>query len=48
MTSMLNVMKIYHLVQKLLVGDRDGQTGDIISLLLIFKGEKDTCASNYT
>jgi hypothetical protein len=40
MTSLLNVIKIYQLVQKLLGGDtqtEDRQTGDLISLNLLFK-----------
>jgi hypothetical protein len=36
MTSLLNFIKIYHLVQKLL-GYTDRQTGDLISLTLLFK-----------
>jgi hypothetical protein len=32
-TSIPNFMKIYQAVQKLLVGDTDRQTGDLISLL---------------
>jgi hypothetical protein len=37
MTSLLNLMKFYHLVQKLL-GDTYGQTADLITLFFIFKG----------
>jgi hypothetical protein len=32
-TSVPNLMKIYQMVQKLLVGDTNRQTGDLISLL---------------
>jgi hypothetical protein len=40
MTSLLNFIKIYQLVQKLLGRDTrtDGQTGDLISLTFFFKG----------
>jgi nitric oxide reductase large subunit len=31
MTSVLNFMKIYQLVQKLLVGETNGRTGDVIN-----------------
>jgi hypothetical protein len=39
MTSLLNFIKIYQLVQKLLEGDRqtDRQTGDLISLTFLFE-----------
>jgi hypothetical protein len=39
MTSLLNFIKIYQLVQKLLGGDTqtDRQTGDLISLTFLFK-----------
>jgi hypothetical protein len=39
MTSLLNFIKIYQLVKKLLRGGRntDRQTGDLISLTLLFE-----------
>jgi hypothetical protein len=37
MTSSLNFIKIYQLVQKLLGGHTDRQTGDLISLTFRFK-----------
>jgi hypothetical protein len=39
MTSLLNFIKIYQLVQKLLKGDTqtDRQTGDLTSLTFLFK-----------
>jgi hypothetical protein len=43
MTSLLNFIKIYQLVQKLLGGTHrqtDGQTGDLISLTFLFKGSR--------
>jgi hypothetical protein len=41
MTSLLNFIKIYHLVEKLIGGDRQAhrQDGDLISLHFSFKKE---------